>query len=851
MAGNIKGITIEIGADASKVDKSLKEINSASRKINKELNAVNKSLKFNPKNTELLKQKQEQLGKAIKNSKDKLAELKTAQEAALKAFEKGEIGKEKYDQLTREILKTENQLERFENQLGSLNDKWKQVGETMTETGNKMATVGDKLTKGLTVPMAAAGAAIVGAAKKSGEAADRLLDLSDITGMTTDAIQEWQHVAVDAGVSTESMTGAVEGLVRKIPQLEKEGGKATDALNKLGVTYAELKNQSPDEQVNTLMTALASMEDPLERNAAASALFGGAWKDIAPMLGMGAEGIAEAKKEAHELGVVLDRDSLEAANNFRKSLDKLKEVLDKAVNKIGAEFAPILEEKLVPLIEEKIVPAIEKFVKNTRNMIEIFEKLPRPIKAALGVLAGALFVIGPLLSAGGRMIKGIGFLIEGLSKTGPIAKVLTKVMGKLGPVFGLVKEAVVGLVTALGPTGLAIVAIGAAAAVAAVLIIKNWDKISEATEKFVTDVKDTITEKWNDIKESTKEFIETHKEVFKQGWEDLKTDLAEKWESIKGITAEKTSSLKESVTEVFNGIKETVSTTWDALKENTAEKLDAIKTTISDNWEGLKTNASETFSNISEDISTKWTDIKDKTKTTWDEVSTNLKTNWDNLKTDAGQKFDNLKSVIVASFNQLKTNTKSAWVEIKSTIAEKVKSIEKESKVFEKFSNAINKTWDSIKSATRDKWESIKESIVGPLKSAVKSVKDFIDKVKSIFKTEIKFPKIKLPKFDIKGKFSLNPPEVPNINVSWHRKGGIFTKPTIFATPGGYHGVGEAGAEAVLPVEKLKDMIKDVVKGQGDTYIFNVKFDEISELEEFIKMAKAKKRIAKQGDIYA
>lgn len=855
MAGNVKGITIEIGADASKVNKSLKEINSASQKINKELRAVNTSLKFNPKNTELLKQKQEALGKAIKNSKDKLKELKTAQEAAKGAFEKGEIGKEKYDQLTREIIKTENQLKSFEGQLDSINDKWKQVGTNMSETGEKMASMGDKLSKSITVPMAAAGAAIVGAATKAGETSDRLLDLSDITGMTTDAIQEWQHVAVVAGVSTETMTTAVEGLVKKIPQLEQEGGKATDALNKLGISYSELKEKSPDEQVDILMKSLAEMKDPLERNAAASALFGGAWKDIAPTLGMGADGLKEARKEAYDLGVVLDRDSLEGANKFRQAMDKLKEVLGKAVDKIGAEFAPVLEEKLVPLLEESIVPGIEKFVKALEVAINVFEKLPKPIKAAVEILGGTLFVLGPILSTGGRMLKGIGNFIEAFDKAGPIAKVFSKVMGKLGPILGVVTEAIAGLVTAIGPMGFAIMGIIAIVAVVVVEIIKHWDEIKEATEKVFTAIKETISERWDAIKEATSEFIETHKETLAKGWEDIKNDVSEKWDNIKDNLKEKWDSLKDDAIETFTAIKENISEIWTNVKESTSESWSSIKDSISEHWDNLKTSAGETFSTIAEGITSKWNEVKESSGSTWEGISTSIKTVWNDLKSDVGATFDGLKNVIGKSFEKIKSDTSSAWSEIKSTITSHIKDILGEGTAFEKFNKSVSKIWDDIKNATVSKWNDIKDAIIRPLKSALDAIKSFMDKVKNIFKTDIKFPKIKLPKFDIKGKFSLKPPEVPHINVSWHKKGGIFAKPTIFDTHNGLQGVGEAGAEAIIPIEKLKDYMNEVLDNRksndGDTYVFNVKFDEISELEEFMKMAKARKRIAKQGDVNA
>jgi hypothetical protein len=73
-------------------------------------------------------------------------------------------------------------------------------------------------------------------------------------------------------------------------------------------------------------------------------------------------------------------------------------------------------------------------------------------------------------------------------------------------------------------------------------------------------------------------------------------------------------------------------------------------------------------------------------------------------------------------------------------------------------------------------------------------------------------PKIKLPHFTITGKLSLSPPSVPKLSISWYKEGGIFTKPTLFNTPFGFKGVGEAGAEAVLPINKLEGYIANAVE---------------------------------------
>lgn len=92
MAGNIKGITIEIGGDTSKLQNALKGVNTTSRDLNKQLRDVNKSLKFNPKNVGIVEQKQRTLANAIENTKKKLELLKTAQEQAKQALADGKIG---------------------------------------------------------------------------------------------------------------------------------------------------------------------------------------------------------------------------------------------------------------------------------------------------------------------------------------------------------------------------------------------------------------------------------------------------------------------------------------------------------------------------------------------------------------------------------------------------------------------------------------------------------------------------------------------------------------------------------------------------------------------------------------
>ena len=106
MANRIKGITVEIGGDTTKLSKALESVNGTIKNTQTQLKDVEKLLKLDPTNTELLSQKQRLLADSITATKDKLATLKTAAEQANQALANGEISQEQYDALQREIVET-------------------------------------------------------------------------------------------------------------------------------------------------------------------------------------------------------------------------------------------------------------------------------------------------------------------------------------------------------------------------------------------------------------------------------------------------------------------------------------------------------------------------------------------------------------------------------------------------------------------------------------------------------------------------------------------------------------------------------------------------------------------------
>lgn len=135
----------------------------------------------------------------------------------------------------------------------------------------------------------------------------------------------------------------------------------------------------------------------------------------------------------------------------------------------------------------------------------------------------------------------------------------------------------------------------------------------------------------------------------------------------------------------------------------------------------------------------------------------------------------------------------------------------------------ISGKFDSLKGAldkAKTKFNDIQKTISEKMESAQKAVKKAIDKIKGFFDFEWKLPKFKLPTVGVKGKFSLDPPSVPKFTIKWNAEGGILTKPTIFGAVGNtLLGGGEAGHEAIAPIDLLQGYVRNAVRQENGEII--------------------------------
>lgn len=184
--------------------------------------------------------------------------------------------------------------------------------------------------------------------------------------------------------------------------------------------------------------------------------------------------------------------------------------------------------------------------------------------------------------------------------------------------------------------------------------------------------------------------------------------------------------------------------------------------------------------------------------------------NWDTIKEKATQlkdwvveKWTSLKNTVVNTVTDLKNKIIFYWNALKLGVQVIVNAIKTTvGGVWDSIKTKAIGTFNLIKSTAVSIWNGIKKAITDPIGTAVDFVKSALDKIKGFFSgLTLQLPHIKLPHFRLEGSFSLVPPSIPKISVDWYKNGGIFTNPTIFPASG--IGVGEAGAEAVLPLKKL------------------------------------------------
>lgn len=420
MAGSIKGIIVEIGGDTSGLQKALSKVNSATSSLSRELRGVNSLLKLDPKNTELLKQKQDILNESINTTQDKLKKLQELKEKADDKMASGtKINTENYRALQREIINTENKLKNLQiesSKLTQIGRKFEEVGTKIQGVADKVDSLGNKLTTRVTAPLVGLG--IIGV-KSAAEQEASMQQVELIYGEASDTIKDFaENTAITFNMST------------------KEAYKYSQIYGNL------IQSITDDEAENALYT-----QQLLESSAIIASATGRTMEDVMDRIRSGLLGNTEA---IEDLGINVNVALLESTDAFKKFAgDKSWEQLDfqtqqqirlfgileqttkkygKEVNKNTASSIQKLTAKLNNLtsrLNKKLLPIADKVLDKADEFIDKLddltdEEIENIIQIGLMVASiGPLIkILGTVTKTVGNVTKGVGILSQAVKLTG-------------------------------------------------------------------------------------------------------------------------------------------------------------------------------------------------------------------------------------------------------------------------------------------------------------------------------------------------------------------------------------------------------------------------------------------------
>lgn len=468
MAGSIKGITVEIGGDTTGLSKALAGINKNITNTQKQLKEVEKLLKLDPKNTELLEQKQRLLGDAIEQTSTKLDALKQAEAEAQKQFQKGDISREEYEKLQRQIIATEQKLQGLTTQTSKTKKAFDNISKSSEDFAGKLDSLSGKLAP-ITAGVLGLGAAAIGAVEGTEELRSDLSKLDQNAKEHKVSIDTARKAWEDFAIASDETDSAVEATSNLL-----QAGFTESNLQKAVENLTGAYLRFPDTM------KIESLADSLQETLATGAATG-QFAELLDRLGIGAEkfskGLAKCKTQADKQNYALETLAKAGlADTYNGWKDTNSELVE-------SKKANLDLQKSMAKLAETVQPILTDIVDAVSDMVDWFNELSPEVKETTVKVLAFSAALSPIAKIASSVTKGISSATKGISKMIKPAMdatsntgLLSKAMSTLGaiPGGGLI-AAFAGLSVAFGT------------------YLANVDTMTKRTREFIQGIHDMQT----------------------------------------------------------------------------------------------------------------------------------------------------------------------------------------------------------------------------------------------------------------------------------------------------------------------------------------------------------------------
>ena len=700
----------------------------------------------------------------------------------------------------------------------------------------------------------AAGTAVVGFAKKAASNTDTVDKMSQKIGVSRTAYQELDFICSQSGTSVSTLQSGMKSLTAAMDGAKSGTKSNVEQFEKLGVsvTNSDGSLRSQEEVMWDTMKALQGMDNQTEKARLATELFGRSGTELMPLLNGASGSIDEMRKQAHDLGLVLDDETIDAGVELTDTIDQVERSFGAVVTQIGASVMPIVQQLLnwvlsnMPTIQavlktvfsvlgtvvqtaitvvgklydkfQEVFPAIKTFVTNAFTKIKnVWDTLLKPCFDAI-----KNFITSTLLPAFQRVFE--GFIL-------PIVKnvfngIINLWNNSLKPIF----EGIITFLTGVFSGDWSMAWEGIKTILSGV-----WEGIKVIVQTAINHVKIVLSAAWNVIKAVASAAWNGIKALISAVWEGIKsvittvvnaikTFLSTAWNAIKTTVSTVWNGIKTIISTVVNGIKTTITTVWNGIKTIISTVVNGIKTTITTVWNGIKTTVTTTVNAIKTTITTVFNAIKSTVTTVMSGIKSGISTAWSNIKTTVSTAVNTVKTGISTGFSSMKSTVTSKMASIKSTLSSAWSSIKSTaSSAISNLKSTASSGLSTMASTFSSKFNNIKTTVSNVMSSAKSLVSGAVSKLKSAFNFHWSLPSLKLPHisvsggeapFGIMGKGSL-----PHFSISWYKKAMdnpmMLNKPTVFGInpiTGNMMGAGEAGDEMIYGKRNLMNDIRESVR---------------------------------------